>query len=82
MINKGFCFENEGLAGKIISVNPVNPCQKNKDVQLRVYAIRRIYMSIKGYIDYQRREFCKDVQCQIQLDLNKQKEDTEEYGKA
>jgi len=26
--------------------------------------------SIAGYIDYQRREYCKAVQCPVQLDLN------------
>jgi len=36
-------------------------------------------MSIPGYIDYKRREFCNDVKCPVQLLLNKQKEDSEEY---
>ncbi|MGQ9723222.1 MAG: hypothetical protein ACUVXA_18115 [Candidatus Jordarchaeum sp.] len=36
-------------------------------------------MSIPGYIDYKRREFCKDVKCRIQLELEKQKEGSEEY---
>jgi hypothetical protein len=36
-------------------------------------------MSIKGYVDYKRREYCKDIKCQIQLDLDAQKEDSEEY---
>lgn len=26
-------------------------------------------MAIKGYVDYQRREYCKDIQCPIQLEL-------------
>lgn len=29
-------------------------------------------MSIAGYIDYQRREFCKDVRCPVQLDMDSQ----------
>ncbi len=36
-------------------------------------------MSIPGYIDYKRREFCKDVKCRIQLELEKQKEGSQEY---
>lgn len=38
-------------------------------------------MSIKGYVDYQRREFCKDVKCPVQLDLDAQEQGTEEYEK-
>ncbi len=36
-------------------------------------------MSINGYVDYKRREFCKDIRCPVQLDLDKQKEGTAEY---
>lgn len=36
-------------------------------------------MAIEGYIEYQRREFCKDVQCPVQLDLNAQAPGSEEY---
>lgn len=36
-------------------------------------------MTITGYVDYQRREFCKDVGCPVQLDLNKQAAGSEEY---
>ena len=36
-------------------------------------------MSLKGYIDYQRREFCKDILCPIQLKLEMQKPGTTEY---
>lgn len=36
-------------------------------------------MSIEGYVEYKRREFCKDVQCPIQLDLEKQEPGSEEY---
>ncbi len=36
-------------------------------------------MSIKGYVGYKRREFCKDVKCQVQLDLDAQEQGSEEY---
>ena len=36
-------------------------------------------MSIKGYVDYKRREFCNDVKCPIQIDLNAQTEGSAEY---
>ena len=36
-------------------------------------------MSIPGYIDYQRREYCKDVRCPVQLDLEAQKEGSAAY---
>ena len=38
-------------------------------------------MSIGGYIDYQRREFCKDVQCQLQMDLDGQQPGSDVYEK-
>ena len=37
-------------------------------------------MSIEGYIDYQRREYCKDVKCPIQLDLDDQVAGSTEYN--
>jgi hypothetical protein len=36
-------------------------------------------MVIEGYVEYQRREFCKDVQCPVQLELNAQVSGSEEY---
>ncbi len=36
-------------------------------------------MSIEGYVDYQRREFCKDVKCPVQLDLDAREQGSEEY---
>ncbi len=36
-------------------------------------------MSIEGYADYQRREYCKDIKCPVQSDLEAQKEGTDEY---
>lgn len=38
-------------------------------------------MSIKGYTDYKRREFCNDIRCSVQTDLNAQKEGSSEYEK-
>jgi len=38
-------------------------------------------MSIKGYVDYKRREFCKDVKCPVQLELEVQKQGSKEYEK-
>jgi hypothetical protein len=37
-------------------------------------------MSLKGFVEYQRREFCNDVKCPIQMELNIQK-DKAEYEK-
>jgi hypothetical protein len=36
-------------------------------------------MPLDGYIDYQRREFCQDVYCPVQLELNSQPEGSEVY---
>jgi hypothetical protein len=36
-------------------------------------------MASEGYVEYKRREFCKDVKCSVQLDLDKQTEGTPEY---
>jgi hypothetical protein len=36
-------------------------------------------MSIEGYVDYKRREFCKDVKCPVQLQLSSLAEGSEEY---
>lgn len=36
-------------------------------------------MSIKGYIEYKPREYCKDVQCPVQLELNALIPGSEEY---
>ena len=33
----------------------------------------------EGYVEYKRREYCKDVQCSNQLELEKQKEGSPEY---
>jgi endonuclease YncB( thermonuclease family) len=36
-------------------------------------------MSLEGFIEYKRREFCNDVKCPVQIELNKQKEKSDEY---
>ena len=38
-------------------------------------------MSLEGFIEYKRREFCKNVKCPVQMKLNQQKEKTETYEK-
>jgi hypothetical protein len=38
-------------------------------------------MAIPGYIDYKRREFCKDMKCPVQVEMDSKKEGTEEYEK-
>jgi hypothetical protein len=39
-------------------------------------------MSIEGYIDYKRREFCKDIKCPVQIELNAVAEGSEQYEKT
>ncbi len=36
-------------------------------------------MTIEGYVEYQRREFCKDVKCPVQLELDAQEPGSAEY---
>lgn len=36
-------------------------------------------MSILGHVDYQRREYCKDVACLIQVLLDREDEDSDLY---
>ena len=36
-------------------------------------------MLLKGYTEYKRREFCKDVKCAVQLELNAQQEGSQVY---
>lgn len=35
--------------------------------------------SIPGYVDYQRREYCRDIRCEIQLELEEAEEGSEAY---
>ena len=39
-------------------------------------------MPIEGYIDYQRREYCKEIACPVQTLLDKQQPDSEEYDEV
>ncbi|MFH1846147.1 MAG: hypothetical protein ABH869_01170 [Candidatus Omnitrophota bacterium] len=36
-------------------------------------------MTIPGYIDYKRREYCKDVSCPVQIDLDSQEQGSDKY---
>ncbi len=36
-------------------------------------------MPVEGFIEYKRREFCKDVRCEIQLELDREPEGSPEY---
>ena len=33
----------------------------------------------EGYVEYKRREYCRDVKCPVQVQLEQQKEGTQEY---
>ena len=36
-------------------------------------------MSINGFSEYKRREYCKDIKCPVQVDLEQQENDSPEY---
>jgi hypothetical protein len=36
-------------------------------------------MSIQGYVEYERREYCNDVRCPVQLRLNALDPESEDY---
>jgi hypothetical protein len=38
-------------------------------------------MAIKGYVEYKRREFCKHLQCPVQLELNAKEQGCQDYEK-
>jgi len=38
-------------------------------------------MSIKHFTEYKRREFCKDVECPVQMELNREDEKSENYAR-
>ena len=38
-------------------------------------------MAIEGYVDYKRREYCNDVKCPVQMEMNTKKEGSEDYEK-
>jgi len=50
-------------------------------VKLRNRTERGEVMSIGGYVEYKKREFCNDVRCPVQLELNSQKEGSPRYEK-
>lgn len=37
-----------------------------------------MYMTLEGFIEYKRREFCNDVKCPVQLELNRLADKPEE----
>ncbi len=39
-------------------------------------------MTIEGYVEYKRREFCKDVQCPVQVEINNLVEGSTAYEYA
>ena len=39
-------------------------------------------MPIDGYIDYRRREYCRDIRCPIQTLLDKQEEGSAQYDEV
>jgi len=36
-------------------------------------------MSIEGYTEYERREFCRDVKCPMQTELERKEQGSDEY---
>ena len=36
-------------------------------------------MPVDGFVDYRKREFCNDVKCPVQLELNNHKDELGEY---
>lgn len=41
-----------------------------------------IKMSLGGFIEYKRREFCNDIKCPVQMELNKLEDGSEEYERV
>jgi len=39
-------------------------------------------MAISGYVEYKSREFCNDLKCSVQLELNSKKKGSEEYERV
>ena len=39
-------------------------------------------MSLEGFTEYKRREFCKDIRCPIQMELERKAEKSEEYERV
>jgi hypothetical protein len=36
-------------------------------------------MKLEGFTEYKRREYCNNIKCPVQIELNKQKEKSEAY---
>jgi len=41
-----------------------------------------IKMDLEGFIEYKRREFCNDVKCTVQMELNKLEDGATEYERV
>ncbi len=41
--------------------------------------LKEVFMAVPGYIDYTRREYCKDIQCPVQMKLEESREGSAEY---
>jgi hypothetical protein len=39
-------------------------------------------LSIDGFIEYRRREFCNDIPCPVQVELNRLRSGSDEYEKV
>jgi hypothetical protein len=39
-------------------------------------------MSLEGFTEYKRREFCNDVKCSVQMELNALKDKPDEYERV
>jgi hypothetical protein len=39
-------------------------------------------MSLEGFVEYKRREFCNDVKCPVQMELNALKDKPDEYERV
>jgi len=39
-------------------------------------------MALQGYVEYQRREFCKDVKCPVQMELTSKPEGSPDYERT
>ena len=37
---------------------------------------------MEGYVEYQRREYCKDIQCPVQLDLESKESGSADYERV
>jgi hypothetical protein len=60
----------------------VNECTRKQTLYEKNHAMLRCKMAPQGYVEYKRREFCKDVKCSNQLELAKQQEGSAEYEKT